>query len=317
MKKTIIIIATVLLFGITATARADTQITENLHYGMTDNPQVVLLQQDLNRLTPLPITGNFYGKTLAAVKQFQGEHSLPTTGFVGSLTRAILNYYFNQPPVVVVPVPQQSASSSEAEAQFLSSPVIQQAVNNPTTSPALAATTSAQLQAYEGVAVGSSPAPAVPPSNTNQYGAYYLDSYVYSQGLENNPSTAFQLTSYPTSSFGVFTKNWNSSGQQVDDSQSIYFATTGPTLIQIARDPEYDPSQGIENAPGPATVSLIDGNGNTIYTYDMATSSQLANLTVVIPSVSTPYHFEFSTILDKWLFEISGQTNCPTVGTCQ
>ncbi len=68
------------------------RFTEDLSEGMqSDN--VTELQ---NRLTSEgvysgPVTGYFGSLTLAGVKEYQAKHSLPTTGFVGPMTRAELN----------------------------------------------------------------------------------------------------------------------------------------------------------------------------------------------------------------------------------
>ncbi len=60
----------------------------NLKYGMKGNADVVELQKALG---VTPTLGNFGPATLAAVKAYQGSHGLPTTGFVGPLTRTALN----------------------------------------------------------------------------------------------------------------------------------------------------------------------------------------------------------------------------------
>ncbi|MCL4392507.1 peptidoglycan-binding protein, partial [Patescibacteria group bacterium] len=68
------------------------RFTEDLSEGM-QNDNVTELQ---NRLTSEgvysgPVTGYFGSLTLAGVKEYQAKHSLPTTGFVGPMTRAELN----------------------------------------------------------------------------------------------------------------------------------------------------------------------------------------------------------------------------------
>jgi len=65
----------------------------NLYYGMTGNADVTQLQTILTShgLYSGPITGNFFGLTQAAVESFQTENNLPSTGYVGPLTREVLN----------------------------------------------------------------------------------------------------------------------------------------------------------------------------------------------------------------------------------
>lgn len=65
---------------------------KDLRKGMT-NPDVTELQNFLTTagFFKVPATGYFGSVTLASVKAFQKKHSLPTTGFVGPMTRAILN----------------------------------------------------------------------------------------------------------------------------------------------------------------------------------------------------------------------------------
>lgn len=60
----------------------------NLKYGMKGNADVAELQKALG---VTPAVGNFGPMTLAAVKAYQTSHGLPSTGFVGALTRAALN----------------------------------------------------------------------------------------------------------------------------------------------------------------------------------------------------------------------------------
>ncbi len=60
----------------------------NLKYGMKGNADVAELQKALG---VTPAVGNFGPLTLAAVKAYQTSHGLPSTGFVGALTRAALN----------------------------------------------------------------------------------------------------------------------------------------------------------------------------------------------------------------------------------
>lgn len=65
----------------------------NLFYGITNSIEVQSLQEFLTIQGNYtgPITGNFYSLTLAAVKKFQGENRLPTTGYFGILSRGVAN----------------------------------------------------------------------------------------------------------------------------------------------------------------------------------------------------------------------------------
>lgn len=88
MKK--IIIALVLLFvPLLASASIDT----NLYYGVQNKPQVQELQEfliDQGFLTG-NVTGNFYSLTLKAVKKYQTNVGINSTGYVGTLTRNSIN----------------------------------------------------------------------------------------------------------------------------------------------------------------------------------------------------------------------------------
>lgn len=66
---------------------------QNLYFGLRNNPNVTRLQTALKRekVYSGPITGNFLRLTLVGVKNFQYKYAIPTTGFVGPLTRAKLN----------------------------------------------------------------------------------------------------------------------------------------------------------------------------------------------------------------------------------
>ena len=71
----------------------------DLYYGMRKEPEVVKLQECLAYLKFFPsdvdFTGNFYNITRDAVKRFQTANGIePVKGFVGPLTRKILNELF-------------------------------------------------------------------------------------------------------------------------------------------------------------------------------------------------------------------------------
>ncbi|MDE2105250.1 MAG: peptidoglycan-binding protein [Patescibacteria group bacterium] len=77
-------------FATPATQPARFVFNNNLSFLMLNNPDVHALQVRLG-MPPEYQTGNFLGKTLAAVLRFQAANGLPVTGFVGPLTRAVLN----------------------------------------------------------------------------------------------------------------------------------------------------------------------------------------------------------------------------------
>jgi len=71
----------------------------NLYYGLNDDEDVRNLQECLAYLKLFPnnvdFTGNFYGITLKAVKNFQGLNGItPAMGYVGPITRKLLNQLF-------------------------------------------------------------------------------------------------------------------------------------------------------------------------------------------------------------------------------
>lgn len=68
--------------------------TRNLYYGLRNNSDVKLLQEVLikEKVYAGPVTGNFFSLTLKGVKNFQAKYGIPTTGFVGFLTRGQLNF---------------------------------------------------------------------------------------------------------------------------------------------------------------------------------------------------------------------------------
>lgn len=81
-------------------------ITSNLKFGMA-NTQVIELQSFLiskGYLQASLKTGYFGNKTLTAVKKYQDDKELPSTGFVGALTRAsIANDTAIQTPTSTLP----------------------------------------------------------------------------------------------------------------------------------------------------------------------------------------------------------------------
>jgi len=72
----------------------------DLYYGMKNDKDVEMLQRCLAYLKLFPnegrFTGNFFGLTLKAVKEFQKQYGLPQTGYVGPETRKKLNELFGQ-----------------------------------------------------------------------------------------------------------------------------------------------------------------------------------------------------------------------------
>lgn len=67
-------------------------IDSSLSYG-SKGAEVTELQEYLiaNNYFQGQATGNFYSLTLKAVKAFQSDHNLPSTGYVGILTRGVIN----------------------------------------------------------------------------------------------------------------------------------------------------------------------------------------------------------------------------------
>lgn len=114
MKK-IIILGLILIPSITFAS-----IDTNLKYG-SKGQGVIELQEFLidSGFLMGQATGNFYSLTLKAVKAFQTAKGLPSTGFVGQLTRAEINKALEA----------DTASSTQAEIQEV--PVVVQPVQTP------------------------------------------------------------------------------------------------------------------------------------------------------------------------------------------
>jgi peptidoglycan hydrolase-like protein with peptidoglycan-binding domain len=77
------------------------QISTNLYSGLSNNNQVRCLQQFLKNQgeTIYPeglVTGNFAQLTRSAVIRFQLRYNIPSTGFVGTLTRSKINQILNE-----------------------------------------------------------------------------------------------------------------------------------------------------------------------------------------------------------------------------
>lgn len=106
MKKTVF---GLILFALPLLASAASFDT-NLQYGLTNNTNVVALQEFLadQKVYTGPITGNFYSLTLAAVKQFQITKGItPVSGYVGPITRGV----FNAILAIQIPVPVQPTTT--------------------------------------------------------------------------------------------------------------------------------------------------------------------------------------------------------------
>ena len=74
---------------------------KDLYYGMRNNDDVKALQRALTKegVYSEQITGNFFGLTRRAVIDFQKKHnftSIPSSGYVGSYTRKILNGLYSK-----------------------------------------------------------------------------------------------------------------------------------------------------------------------------------------------------------------------------
>lgn len=90
MKKTIILLTSLLIFiPLIASASFD----KNLYYGIQQDSQVKELQEFLISKGYLAgsATGNFFSLTLKAVKNFQTDNNLPSTGYFGPQSRTTAN----------------------------------------------------------------------------------------------------------------------------------------------------------------------------------------------------------------------------------
>lgn len=86
--KNIIVALALLLVPVMAFASIDA----NLYYGVRNTQQVKELQEFLvDKGYMTQATGNFYSITLKAVKKFQTDHNIVSTGYVGILTRTEVN----------------------------------------------------------------------------------------------------------------------------------------------------------------------------------------------------------------------------------
>jgi len=89
MKKLILVSLSLLFIPLMVGASIDT----NLYYGLQNNSDVRELQElliDKGFLTGTA-TGNFYSLTLKAVKAYQASEGIIQTGYVGTLTRTVIN----------------------------------------------------------------------------------------------------------------------------------------------------------------------------------------------------------------------------------
>lgn len=97
MKK-ILIAGVIVLAAVVAVSTVSAAFEKNLSVGSTGADVSALQTLLINKGFDIPAIsagtaqkGYFGGQTLAAVKAYQGSMKLPTTGFVGPLTRAALN----------------------------------------------------------------------------------------------------------------------------------------------------------------------------------------------------------------------------------
>ena len=81
-------------------ALASTQtFNRNLYYGLTHDTDVQALQQFLTTQGDYdgPISGNFFSLTKKAVVKFQQDNGIaPASGYLGALTRAVINKMLSQ-----------------------------------------------------------------------------------------------------------------------------------------------------------------------------------------------------------------------------
>jgi len=112
MKK-VILVTGVAVLALASVAAAYT-FSANLTVG-SQGADVVALQQALinaGQNIPAGATGYFGSQTKAAVKSFQTAKGLPSTGFVGPLTRGVLNGSAALAPVSSVPAPVGQGTSA-------------------------------------------------------------------------------------------------------------------------------------------------------------------------------------------------------------
>ena len=85
MKKTIL--AILILIPVLSFASIDRDLKVGMTHPQVRELQEILISKGYSTLN----TGYFGAKTLQAVKQYQRDNEIPSTGFVGKLTRASLN----------------------------------------------------------------------------------------------------------------------------------------------------------------------------------------------------------------------------------
>jgi peptidoglycan hydrolase-like protein with peptidoglycan-binding domain len=92
---------------VTTSPTANTVVSKNLYFGLRRSNEVMALQSFLSNRGYYngPVTGNFLGQTLAAVKKFQKIHGLPTTGYFGPMSRKVINGLSDGPLSITPPSP--------------------------------------------------------------------------------------------------------------------------------------------------------------------------------------------------------------------
>ncbi len=93
-KLLAVLFTAVLFFNYSYIVQADSQqFTVDLHYGLTSNYDVKILQSFLSAKGYYTgaTTGNYFSLTSQAVKKFQAANNLPATGYFGPMSRILVN----------------------------------------------------------------------------------------------------------------------------------------------------------------------------------------------------------------------------------
>lgn len=125
MKNFIKFLLLIGFFSVPLLASAKT-FDSNLYFGITNNPDVQMLQEFLTDqgVYSGPITGNFFSLTLVAVKKYQAQNNItPAAGFFGPITRAKANEILSAQT-------QSSDSQAITETGTTAPPVTQNTITN-------------------------------------------------------------------------------------------------------------------------------------------------------------------------------------------
>lgn len=158
MKKILGLIAlSVLIMPLAAFAdpyAAGFTFDQNVKYGSTGQ-SVIDVQQFLKHegYFSYDVTGNFYGITKQAVKDFQTANNLPSTGYFGPLSRGVANGILATESSQTTTTPTvQTQTVTDATTTAPQDPARQQLIEQPqvTTAPIFATSTQSQCRADGG-----------------------------------------------------------------------------------------------------------------------------------------------------------------------